>query len=264
MVHFVGAGPGAPDLITLRGAEALRQANQQARPFSVDEATEQETRKRFIDLDLAEAQFPTFDPAQVTAAFSALGFTGMTKRLVRLGGEDAIAATPTFEVPEVLDDTDEVRAAIANGGWVAVSRQVAEAPRRRGQMSLLLGMDEPEPVRLWFATRRSLAAAEGDAALALLARIVREGHLVAGDVKALLHELCPSDSSLPALVEPHEVDAARIFDTGVAAYLIDSDHVQVASFAVPDLAERYLQTSLPEPSDKLPQAALEAATGRRR
>ncbi len=212
-----------------------------------------------IDLDLAEAQFPTFDPAQVTAAFSALGFTGMTKRLVRLGGEDAIAATPTFEVPEVLDDTDEVRAAIANGGWVAVSRQVAEAPRRRGQMSLLLGMDEPEPVRLWFATRRSLAVAEGDAALALLARIVREGHLVAGDVKALLHELCPSDSSLPALVEPHEVDAARIFDTGVAAYLIDSDHVQVASFAVPDLVERYLQTSLPEPSDKLPQAALEAA-----
>ena len=26
MIHFVGAGPGAPDLITLRGAELLRKA----------------------------------------------------------------------------------------------------------------------------------------------------------------------------------------------------------------------------------------------
>ena len=27
MIHFVGAGPGAPDLITLRGAELLKTAD---------------------------------------------------------------------------------------------------------------------------------------------------------------------------------------------------------------------------------------------
>ena len=27
MIHFVGAGPGAPDLITLRGAALLREAD---------------------------------------------------------------------------------------------------------------------------------------------------------------------------------------------------------------------------------------------
>ena len=27
MIHFVGAGPGAPDLITLRGAKLLREAD---------------------------------------------------------------------------------------------------------------------------------------------------------------------------------------------------------------------------------------------
>ena len=27
MIHFVGAGPGAPDLITLRGAELLKRAD---------------------------------------------------------------------------------------------------------------------------------------------------------------------------------------------------------------------------------------------
>ncbi len=213
-----------------------------------------------IDLDLADAKFPTFDPAEVVSAFSALGFTGMTKRLVRLGGSDAAeSAVPTFAIPEVIEDTNEVRAAIVNGGWVAVAKEVREAPKRRGQMSLLLGDEGPAPVALWFATRGSLARAEGDDALALLARIVREGRLVAGDVKAILHEACPSDSSEPALFEPSEVAPDRIFDVGVAAYLIDSDHVNVASFGVSDLVEHYLQTSLPEPTDELPAAAIEAA-----
>ena len=214
-----------------------------------------------IDLDLADARFPTFEPEEVVKAFSALGFTGMTKRLVRLGGGEMpeAEAAPTFTLPQVADDAAAVKEALASGAWVAAALEAKEANKKRGQMSLLLDESEDEALALWFAAGSALVRLEGDEALELLAQVVRTGNLVAGDVKAVLHTLCPADSSQPALVEPHEVASKRIFDTGVAAYLIDSDHVQVASFAVPDLTEHYLQTTLPEPTDELPQAALEAA-----
>ncbi|MDI9590678.1 MAG: DNA polymerase I [Acidobacteriota bacterium] len=218
-----------------------------------------------IELDLADARFPTFDPAEVTAAFSALGFTGMIKRLVRLGGADATATaggTPTFAMPAVAEGASAISAAIESGAWVGACVETRDAPKARGQMSLRLAMDEEGPVAIWFAAADALVRLEGDEATSLLARIVREGRLVAGDVKGLLRELCPADSSLPSSIEPHEVDPARIFDTGVAAYLLDSDHVQVASFAVPDLVDHYLPTPLPEATDELPQAALEAAAAR--
>lgn len=38
-----------------------------------------------IEFDFDDARFPTFDAAEVSAAFSALGFTGMIRRLVRMG-----------------------------------------------------------------------------------------------------------------------------------------------------------------------------------
>ena len=40
-----------------------------------------------IDIDLADAKFPTFDPAKVAKAFGDLGFTGMTSRLIELEGK---------------------------------------------------------------------------------------------------------------------------------------------------------------------------------
>ena len=214
-----------------------------------------------IQLDLADAKFPTFDPAQVVAAFSSLGFTGMTKRLVRLGGGEMpeVEAAPTLVIPQVAKDDAAVHDALANGAWIGVAVEAKDAPKKRGQMSLLLDTGEDEPVALWFAAGEALMRREGEEALDLLVHVVRDGHLVAGDVKALLHVAYPADSSEPALIQAHEVDPARIFDTGVAAYLIDSDHVQVKSFAIPDLVELYLQTSLPEATDELPQAALEAA-----
>ncbi len=79
--------------------------------------------------------------------------------------------------------------------------------------------------------------------------------MVSGDVKTVLHEVCPMDSSAPALVEAHELDAARVFDVAVADYLLESDR---SSFGVAELVESVLSTTLPEPSNELPQAALDA------
>ena len=87
-----------------------------------------------IELDLADARFPTFDPARVVAAFSALGFTGMTSRLVKLSGASAadVAAaaekdvpTPTaLDLPPVVTGADAeaaLTAAMEDSAWVGCS-----------------------------------------------------------------------------------------------------------------------------------------------
>ena len=160
-----------------------------------------------IELDLSDARFPTFDPAEVARAFSALGFTGMTSRLVRLAGEDAVAAAraalgeknddvaPTLELPAPLTGEEAAAAledAVARGAWVGVAM---DDDRAEGA---LFGLSHV----LWAATGEKICRIEGDAADDALARLFREGRLAAGDVKALLHVLSPADSSVPEALSP--------------------------------------------------------------
>lgn len=211
-----------------------------------------------IDLDLKDARFPTFDPTEVTKAFSALGFTGMTQRLVQLEGEDAAAdiePAPTLAKVRRLEGDAAKKClddAVAAGAWVAAALE-REVPKK-GQQTLF---SEEAPRVLWVATDGALLRFEGDAATSALVRLAREGHLVAGDAKALLHEVCPMDSADEALVRPDEVDPARIFDCGVAGYLLDSDS---GHFGVEELYQnpQVLGGTLPEPTDELPAAAIEA------
>ena len=218
-----------------------------------------------IELDLADARFPTFDPVEVARAFSALGFTGMTSRLVRLAGEGAVAAAraalpeepaaraTTVELPAPLTG-DEASAAleeaIAGGSWVGVAIDDDHAE------GALFGLSHV----LWAATTEKICRIEGNDADAALERLFRQGRLAAGDVKALVHVLSPADSSQPEAMGPREVDPARIFDVAVAAYLLDSER---GSFAMPELAEAYLADVLPDPTDELPAAALEAVCAAR-
>ncbi len=221
-----------------------------------------------VEIDLADAKFPTFDPATVQEAFSALGFTGMTQRLVRLGGGSFEAApqapaAPTLEVSAALAGDDAqalLDSAIQRGDWLGVTLASDK------EQDALFGLSHT----LWVSAEGGIARFDDDAADAALKRIVLEGRLVAQDVKNLLSgdvdgardesPLIPLDSSYEARVNPTDIDPKRIFDLGVAAYLLDSDRT---SYPVADMVAEHLSgLVLPEATEELPQAALDALAAR--
>ncbi len=213
-----------------------------------------------IELDLDDARFPTFDPAEVARAFSALGFTGMTTRLVRLAGEGAVTAAraalgeaeaevvPAAPLSEPVSGDEAAAAldaAIADGAWVGCA---LDDDRAEGA---LFGTAHT----LWAATGEKICRFDGPDADDALERLLRAGYLAAGDVKELLHALSPVDSSEPERLAPREADPTRLFDVAVAAYLLDSERT---SFSPAELAETYLTRVLPAATEELPEAALDA------
>ena len=214
-----------------------------------------------VELDFEATSFPAFSADEVSAALGTLGITAMQNRFLALiGGEGGAAATAsTFEMPAVLRAAagdadalgavaDEVSRAIDAGEWVAA---VVDDDKEEGA---LFGLTRT----LWLATSKGLfALEEGDGGAAaevegfniahgmiagVLARLFMEGRVASPDMKALLHELSPIDSSELELMDPLAVDSTRIFDTVVAAYLLDSDR---SEFDEAYLADTYLQMALP-------------------
>lgn len=214
-----------------------------------------------VELDFEATSFPAFSADEVSAALGTLGITAMQNRFLALiGGEGgAAAASSVFEIPAMIraaaGDADalgtvaaEVSRAIDAGEWVAA---VVDDDKEEGA---LFGLTRT----LWLATSKGLfALEEGDSCAAaevegfnfahgviagVLARLFMEGRVASPDMKALLHELSPIDSSEPELMDPLAADSTRIFDTVVAAYLLDSDR---SEFDEAYLADTYLQMALP-------------------
>lgn len=213
-----------------------------------------------VELDFEATSFPAFSADEVSAALGTLGITAMQNRFLALiGGEGGAAASSVFEIPAMVraaaGDADalgavaaEVSRAIDAGEWVAA---VVDDDKEEG---VLFGLTRT----LWLATSKGLfALEEGDGAstavvdgfnfahgviAGVLARLFMEGRVASPDTKALLHELSPIDSSEPELMDPLAADSTRIFDTVVAAYLLDSDR---SEFDEAYLADTYLQMALP-------------------
>lgn len=214
-----------------------------------------------VELDFEATSFPAFSADEVSAALGTLGITAMQNRFLALiGGEGgAAAASSVVEIPAMVraaaGDADalgavaaEVSRAIDAGEWVAA---VVDDDKEEGA---LFGLTRT----LWLATSKGLfALEEGDSCAAaevegfnfvhgviagVLARLFMEGRVASPDMKALLHELSPVDSFEPELMDPLATDSTRIFDTVVAAYLLDSDR---SEFDEAYLADTYLQMALP-------------------
>lgn len=214
-----------------------------------------------VELDFESTSFPAFSADEVSAALGTLGITAMQNRFLALiGGEGgAAAASSVFEIPAIVRATAgdaealgavaaEVSRAVDAGEWVAA---VVDDDKEEGA---LFGLTRT----LWLATSKGLfALEEGDSCAAaevegfnfvhgviagVLARLFMEGRVASPDMKVLLHELSPIDSSEPELMDPLSADSTRIFDTVVAAYLLDSDR---SEFDEAYLADTYLRMALP-------------------
>ena len=214
-----------------------------------------------VELNFDETSFPAFSADEVSAALGTLGITAMQNRFLALiGGEGgAAAAAGAFEMPAVS------RAAAGDAeALTAAAVEIARSMEADEWIAAVVDDDKEEGAlfgltrTLWLATSKGLLALEeGDGAstvvvdgfnfahgviAGVLARLFMEGRVASPDMKALLHELSPVDSSEPELMDPLAVDSTRIFDTVVAAYLLDSDR---SEFDEAYLADTYLQMGLP-------------------
>lgn len=214
-----------------------------------------------VELDFDETSFPAFSADEVSAALGVLGITAMQNRFLSLiGGKGGAAASAsTFEIPAVM------RAAAGDAGALAaVASEVSRAIEAGEWIAAVVDDDKEEGAlfgltrTLWLTTSKGLLAleeADGSTPAAVegfnfvhgviagvLARLFMEGRVASPDMKTLLHELSPIDSSESELMDPLTVDSTRIFDTVVAAYLLDSDR---SEFDEAYLADTYLQMALP-------------------
>lgn len=213
-----------------------------------------------VELDFEATSFPAFSADEVSAALGTLGITAMQNRFLALiGGEGGAAASSVFEIPAM------VRAAAGEADALgAVAAEVSRAIDADEWVAAVVDDDKEEGAlfgltrTLWLATSKGLFALEesdGGAAAevegfnfvhgviaGVLVRLFMEGRVASPDMKALLHELSPIDSSEPEFMDPLAADSTRIFDTVVAAYLLDSDR---SEFDEAYLADTYLQMALP-------------------
>ncbi|MBE0418015.1 MAG: DNA polymerase I, partial [Coriobacteriia bacterium] len=205
-----------------------------------------------LDIELEAVRWGGFDPARVAEAFGELRFTSLLDRVLATDG--LAPAAP-----------DATAAAAPGGAWSVIVEGAA-----LDRLSKWAGRDEWLGVALddgtaesLFAVRRDLAISCGDEVAVVggedtpkaFATLLSGARLAGGDVKILLHELCPPVSDGRCDVSFDAAEPERLFDCGVAAYLLESNR---SAYTLDALAADYLGAPLPEPTEERGRAAVEA------
>lgn len=115
-----------------------------------------------------------------------------------------------------------IKRVVACGTWVACAYEPAsmKSTQANVQPSFEMLLDTHT---LWVTDGTTLAQFSGADVSSVLQTLVKSGHVVALNCKALLHVLYPPVSSEPASLELSDISTAALFDVGLAAYLLNSD-----------------------------------------
>ncbi|MDO8880292.1 MAG: DNA polymerase I [Coriobacteriia bacterium] len=203
-----------------------------------------------MDIDLTCIEWGAWDEAEALAALTALSFTSLVPRMraVSRAGEAAQMAAKTQEAEQaewrVLEGTDAT-------AWIA--RLVADPPGVA--LGVALGTGDaaclfPEERALAIAHDGTVAVVRGDEAAAVWTDVLSACRVSAGDTKALIEGFCPPGTTTGPDSATERVDPARLFDCGVAAYLIASNR---SDYSMPSLTAAHLGRTI-EAGDAVSEA----------
>ncbi|MCL2883010.1 MAG: DNA polymerase I [Coriobacteriia bacterium] len=230
-----------------------------------------------LDCDLRQVSFPAYSAVGVAKAFRELALTSQLKKALQLigttpsalqaasGAEGAGGQAAEGQLAEGAGLSGQTsmagQAALLQGllrfsgaaaqerldGLLAGGERLGVCLRSTADAGRLFSEDQLELVVAGSQTALSFGAADG--ANAVLRRLLERGNLACFELKPLLQQLIPPDSSIEALAGLGEAQAAGAFDCRLAAYLLDSGQVPadieaLAGLCLPGLASDFSDTAL--------------------
>ncbi|MBN2405078.1 MAG: DNA polymerase I [Coriobacteriia bacterium] len=205
-----------------------------------------------VDIDLDGVKWGGFNRDTVAAKFSEFSFTSLLERafdLLAPSAEAALAVQAPGSAPEL-----RMLEGVEADAWV---RDLCASPPE-GWVGVVVG----ESVECLFDIERELGVAYGGTAALVngaladetLAALLAGGRIAVADAKTLLESVCP-----PGSVREREhsgtegVDPTRVFDCGVAAYVLASNR---SSYDLRSVAADHLGRHLPEGAGAAAEASV--------